>query len=65
MTVQEQSCNKKIKKKSTYNLMNNFLLAACMHAKPIMFDVALRGTQCPLVPPTSNSDRVSLRRCAL
>lgn len=45
--------------------MNNFLLAVCMHAQPIMFDVALRGTQCPLVPPTSDSDRVSLRRCAL
>ena len=27
-----------------YNLMNNFLLAVCMHARPIMFDVALRGT---------------------
>lgn len=45
--------------------MNNFLLAVAMHAKPIMFDVALGGAQCPLVPPTSDSDRVSPRRCAL
>lgn len=45
--------------------MNNFLFAVRMNAKPIMFDVALRGTECPLVPPTSGSDRVSPRRCAL
>lgn len=62
MIVQEQSCKKK---KVKFYFMVNSLLAVCMHAKPIMFEVALMGTQCPLVPPTSDSDRASRRRCAL
>lgn len=45
--------------------MNNIFLAVCRDAKTIMFNAALWGTQCPLVPPTSDSDVLSLRRCIL
>lgn len=46
-------------------MINNIFLAVCTDAETIMFNAALRGTQCPLVPPTSDSDTLSLRRCIL
>lgn len=46
------------------HLMCNVLLAPYRNKKNITSDVAPRGSQQPLVPPTSDSDRVSLRRCA-